>query len=92
MSQLELPRCRWHHKKRASHAVKVGQLIANDLFLTFEDYGNGSFSWRTFPDLVKRMARLQAPGSYPGSVEDEYYELASIAAWAKAVELSKDKM
>lgn len=88
----EFPRCRWHHKKRTSHAVFLGESIAKGLFETFEEHSTEMFSWANFPAMVKRMALLQAPGGYPGSVEDSYYELTASIAFAKAVELSRTKV
>lgn len=90
----EIPRCRWHHKKRASHAVHLGELIVKDMFEMFNQPGNrgAKFTWDDFPDMMKRLARAQAPVEFPGIVEDRYYDLTAQTAYDRAVELIRTKV
>ena len=89
---FEFPRCRWHHKKRAAHAIRLGGLYAQDFFETFSEHPGPNFTWQGFPSLVKRLARATAPLEFPGTVEDRYYDLTAETAYDRAVELIRTKV
>lgn len=90
---FDFPKCRWHHKKRAAHAVFLGEAYAKNFFEDFEqpNYQGSAFTWAGFPAMVRRLARATAPLEFPGTVEDRYYELTADTAYAKALELTQTR-